>query len=1137
MKKTKSSVRFIGNGKKLLTVLLAVLTLLNVLIVAVPGRSGIVAYAEENVEVVEESAEDAAAEPAEKTVSDSEAEPADNSAEEPAAEPGRVIDAAGTGLPFGQLEYVINADGIGILRCDVNAAGVVEIPGMIDGMPVVSICDHAFNGCSNVTQVILPETITRIGNCAFVGCEQLSAINIPESVSVIGVDAFMGCPVISVTNNDSEEKSCVVGGDSPVIGGVPNVEESIPEISYNEELDAWVYTEYVGLDKYNATVIPDETIDYIFGELMKFNEMIDVSDYNLYLSDMKGFESALVAAYPIEYSAAAVSYFSYWHYSDGSVCDIQVYYEVENAAETYPERYDALKYNLGLIFEQIDNKNTYEKLLYVHDYLVYNSKYDETYSLYSAYDILVNGTGVCQAYTEAYELVLMLCDIPCARSTSEAMNHIWNLVQVDGKWYHVDVTWDDPLPDRGSGWTRYEHFLLNDAEMEAAEHYGWVDDYTCNSTRFSDAPRGDSYDQVYYNGKWYSYSGNYYEYSLSVTDIYGNDCGSYSFPDAECAVFYNGVVFYGKGNQIYSKNLTTGKVMLEYTLSASEQAKSDPSDPAEISSISIASNGKMTYTYFVWNEDGYSILDGNNSIDVSKSANMIAATSIALNKSEMQLPKGRYDVLTATLAPSGSTSEVTWKSSDTNIVDVVGGLVTAKKFGIVTITATAGGVSTTCKVTVPNPATAISLDKSKIVLAPGKSSTLTASVKPVDTTDVVIWKSSNTSVATVSNGKVSAVGKGTATITATAGKFSDTCTVVVAEAPVMTEAFNSATGVRVSWKPVSGAVKYRLLRRAASGGAWTTVGETSECSVIDTTAKSGFRYTYTVECIDSSGKSTSPCSDPGRTCTYIAMANITSVTSGSNGITIKWDKPAGAKNFRVMRKVDGSSSWKVLADVLGDSYLDTSVQSGVKYRYTVRAITLAGDMYINSYNSIGWSGQWAAVPVLTEAFNSATGVRVSWKPVDGAEKYRLLRKSSSDVDWVNVGETTENTLIDKTAKSGYRYTYTVECINSSGKAVGGRDEVGRTCTYIAMAKITALSSTSKGVSITWSKPAGASNFRVMRKTEGGSWKILGDVKGTSYVDTTAQSGVRYWYTVRAITLAGDMYINSYNASGWSVTAK
>ena len=174
---------------------------------------------------------------------------------------------------------------------------------------------------------------------------------------------------------------------------------------------------------------------------------------------------------------------------------------------------------------------------------------------------------------------------------------------------------------------------------------------------------------------------------------------------------------------------------------------------------------------------------------------------------------------------------------------------------------------------------------------------------------------------------------------------------------------------------------------------------------------------------------------------------------------------------------------------------------------------------------------------MTEAFNSATGVRVSWKAVTGATKYRLLRKPAAGGAWVKIGETTELTLIDTTAKSASRYTYTVECIDASGNATSGRNETGRTCTYIALAKITKLTNVSKGIQITWSKPAGAKKFRVMRKTTGGSWQIIGVVEGTTFTDTTAKSGVKYWYTVRAVDMANKIYTNSYNATGWSITKK
>nr|MCR5664036.1 leucine-rich repeat protein [Oscillospiraceae bacterium] len=153
-------------------------------------------------------------------------------------------------------------------------------------------------------------------------------------------------------------------------------------------------------------------------------------------------------------------------------------------------------------------------------------------------------------------------------------------------------------------------------------------------------------------------------------------------------------------------------------------------------------------------------------------------------------------------------------------------------------------------------------------------------------------------------------------------------------------------------------------------------------------------------------------------------------------------------------------------------------------------------------------------PVLTEAFNSATGVRVSWLAFSGAAKYELLRKNltTGEKEWHKVGETTACTLIDTTAKSSNRYTYTVRPVDKSGMT-GQYDETGRTCTYIAMSSITELKVTSSGVSLTWSKPAGAKNFRVMRKIDGEKkWTVLAVIQGTSYVDKTAKTGTKYWYT-------------------------
>ena len=164
---------------------------------------------------------------------------------------------------------------------------------------------------------------------------------------------------------------------------------------------------------------------------------------------------------------------------------------------------------------------------------------------------------------------------------------------------------------------------------------------------------------------------------------------------------------------------------------------------------------------------------------VPGSVNEIPATGISLSKTSLSLNKGNGTTLTATVTPSNSTDSVVWSSSNTSVVTVSNGVVTAIGNGSATITAKAGSKSATCSVTVTTPATGISLSKTSLSLNKGNTATLTATVTPNDSSDSVVWSSSNTSVVTVSNGVVTAVGNGSATITAKAGSKSATCSVTV----------------------------------------------------------------------------------------------------------------------------------------------------------------------------------------------------------------------------------------------------------------------------------------------------------------------------------------------------------------------
>ena len=166
----------------------------------------------------------------------------------------------------------------------------------------------------------------------------------------------------------------------------------------------------------------------------------------------------------------------------------------------------------------------------------------------------------------------------------------------------------------------------------------------------------------------------------------------------------------------------------------------------------------------------------------------MSVTNITLSSESISLVEGDSETLTATVSPSNATNKkVIWTSTDGSIASVDNGRVTALKPGNTTIKAKSddGGKTATCQVTVKAKVynvESVSLDKTNITLTEGDSETLTATVYPDNATNKnVSWKSSNTSVATVNNGVVTAIKAGTATITVTTedGRKTASCQVIV----------------------------------------------------------------------------------------------------------------------------------------------------------------------------------------------------------------------------------------------------------------------------------------------------------------------------------------------------------------------
>ncbi|MGR5862268.1 S-layer homology domain-containing protein [Bacillus pacificus] len=114
----------------------------------------------------------------------------------------------------------------------------------------------------------------------------------------------------------------------------------------------------------------------------------------------------------------------------------------------------------------------HEKVKAIHDYVVKHVSYDTSYKAYTAYEALVNRSAVCQGYALLTYQLLKEAGIEnhFVVGTGDGQPHAWNLVKIENKWYHLDTTFDDPVPDE-QGRVTYSYFNLSDEQI--ARNHEW----------------------------------------------------------------------------------------------------------------------------------------------------------------------------------------------------------------------------------------------------------------------------------------------------------------------------------------------------------------------------------------------------------------------------------------------------------------------------------------------------------------------------------------------------------------------------------------------------------------------------------------------------------------------------------------
>ena len=170
---------------------------------------------------------------------------------------------------------------------------------------------------------------------------------------------------------------------------------------------------------------------------------------------------------------------------------------------------------------------------------------------------------------------------------------------------------------------------------------------------------------------------------------------------------------------------------------------------------------------------------------------------------------------------------------------------------------------------------------------------------------------------------------------------------------------------------------------------------------------------------------------------------ITAVTSHLKGAKLTWQTVAGATKYRILRYDATSKKWvtiKLIAAAKGTTnyYYDKNVTSGKTYKYAIRCMN---DDNVNiSTLSNQVSLKFIGTPVISSAKPGTSGIVLKWNKPAGSVKYAVYRRAVGG-DWKIHGYTTSTTYLDKTAKKGNMYAYTIQCVDAKNNPVSGIDKV------------------------------------------------------------------------------------------------
>ena len=312
------------------------------------------------------------------------------------------------------------------------------------------------------TQVTIPNTVTSISSLAFYNNTTVKKIIVPSSVISISKYAFYNCSALKFIVFDKNNKTLT----EPIITKC----SKMTNIVAPKGSAAYLYAE-----KHDITVTTSTTPK--FANKTRYLIVGD-SEKNALLNNISGIT---------------------WKSSKKSVVSVTSSGKIKakkSGKATITATANSKKYTYKVVIykKTITNRvkqvtksciksgmSKYNKVKAVHNWLIRNVKYDyyrlQTQSIpqvsHTAKGALLKKIAVCDGYAHAYKMIMDKLKIPCkfVVGSSDGIGHAWNMVKLSGKWYHVDVTFDDPIINgSNTNTTTYYNYFLKCSSTMSKSH-------------------------------------------------------------------------------------------------------------------------------------------------------------------------------------------------------------------------------------------------------------------------------------------------------------------------------------------------------------------------------------------------------------------------------------------------------------------------------------------------------------------------------------------------------------------------------------------------------------------------------------------------------------------------------------------